>query len=140
MVSAVHGAGDIERMGGLARHVAETARRRHPEPVSPEELAGRFAEMGRVGVALALRAAEVNRSRDLDMAARLETDDDAMDELHRDLFTVMTRPDCAHGIPAAVDATLLARFYERYADHAVAVARRVTYIVTGHMPGPALKE
>jgi phosphate transport system protein len=35
-----------------------------------------------------------------------------------------------------VDVTLLARFYERYADHAVAVARRVIYAVTGRMPGP----
>ncbi len=32
--------------------------------------------------------------------------------------------------------TLLGRYYERYADHAVAVARRVVFIVTGQMPEP----
>ncbi len=58
-----------------------------------------------------------------------------MDELHRHLFTVLMRPGWAHGITTAVDATLLARFYERYADHAVAVGRRVVYINTGRMPG-----
>jgi phosphate transport system protein len=136
VVSAVHEATDIERMGGLAGHVARSVRRRYPYPVLPEELIGYFAEMGRIGVALAQRAGEVIRSRDLDAAAQLETDDNAMDELHRHMFTVMMRPDWPHGIPAAVDATLLARFYERYADHAVAVARRVIYVITARMPEP----
>ena len=49
VVSAIHGAGDIERMGDLALHVAQTARRRHPQPVLPDEVAPYFAEMGRVG-------------------------------------------------------------------------------------------
>jgi len=136
VVAAVHGAADIERMGGLARHVAQAARRRYPRPVLPAQLAGYFAEMGWIGVSLAIDAGEVIRSRDLTAAARLETADDAMDELHRHMFTVLMRRDWAHGIEAAVDATLLARFYERYADHAVAVARRVIYVVTGRMPSP----
>lgn len=137
VVSAVHGAADIARMGGLARHIAQAVRRRHPRPVLPAELAGYFTEMGRVGVGLARQAGEVIGSRDLDAAARLETDDDAMDELRRHLFTVVMHRDWPHGIPAAIDVTLLARFYERYADHAVAVGRRVVYVVTGRMPGPA---
>jgi phosphate transport system protein len=136
VVSAIHGAGDIERMGDLALHVAQAARRRHPQPVLPEEVAPYFAEMGRVGVALALKAGEVIRSRDLAMAAELEGDDDAMDDLHRHMFTVLMDRNWSHGIGPAVDITLLARFYERYADHAVAVARRIVYVVTGRMPGP----
>ncbi|OLT17533.1 phosphate transport system regulatory protein PhoU, partial [Pseudonocardia sp. CNS-139] len=76
VVSAIHGAGDIERMGDLALHVAQAARRRHPQPVLPEEVAPYFAEMGRVGVALAHKAGEVIRTRDLARAAELETDDD----------------------------------------------------------------
>jgi phosphate transport system protein len=136
VVSAIHGAGDIERMGDLALHVAQAARRRHPQPVLPEEVAPYFAEMGRVGVALALKAGEVIRSRDLAMAAELESDDDAMDDLHRHMFTVLMDRNWSHGVGPAVDITLLARFYERYADHAVAVARRIVYVVTGRMPGP----
>jgi phosphate transport system protein len=136
VVSAIHGAGDIERMGDLALHVAQAARRRHPQPVLPPEVAPYFAEMGRVGVALAIKAGEVIRTRDLERAAELEADDDAMDDLHRHMFTVLMDRDWAHGVGPAVDITLLARFYERYADHAVAVARRIVYVVTGRMPGP----
>ena len=136
VVSAIHGAGDIERMGDLALHVAQAARRRHPQPVLPEEVAPYFAEMGRVGVALATKAGEVIRTRDLSRAAELEADDDAMDDLHRHMFSVLMDRHWSHGVGPAVDITLLARFYERYADHAVAVARRIVYVVTGQMPGP----
>lgn len=136
VVSAIHGAGDIERMGDLALHVARAARRRHPQPVLPDEVAPYFAEMGRVGCALARKAGDVIRSRDVTMAAQLESDDDAMDDLHRHMFTVLMAPRWSHGVGPAVDITLLARFYERYADHAVAVARRIVYVVTGQMPGP----
>jgi phosphate transport system protein len=136
VVSAIHGAGDIERMGDLALHVAQAARRRHPQPVLPAEVAPYFAEMGRVGCALAKKAGDVIRSRDLAAAAQLESDDDAMDDLHRHMFTVLMDRHWQHGVGPAVDITLLARFYERYADHAVAVARRIVYVVTGRMPGP----
>jgi phosphate transport system protein len=136
VVAAIHGAGDIERMGDLALHVAQAARRRHPQPVLPTEIAPYFAEMGRVGVALATKAGEVIRSRDIEAAAALEAEDDAMDDLHKHMFTVLMDRNWTHGVEAAVDVTLLARFYERYADHAVAVARRIVYVVTGRMPGP----
>jgi phosphate transport system protein len=136
VVSAIHGAGDVERMGDLALHVAQAARRRHPQPVLPDEVVPYFAEMGRVGVALATKAAQVIRTRDVAAAAQLEEDDDAMDDLHRHMFTVLMDRTWSHGVGPAVDITLLARFYERYADHAVAVARRIVYVVTGQMPGP----
>lgn len=136
VLTVIHAAGDLERMGDLALHVAEAARRRYPEHVLPEQMRPYFAEMGRVAVALALKAGEVIRSRDLTQATELEADDDAMDDLHRHMFTVLMDRDWPHGVAAAVDVTLLARFYERYADHAVAVARRVIYTVTGRMPGP----
>jgi phosphate transport system protein len=136
VVAAIHGAGDVERMGDLALHVARAARRRYPQPVLPDEVAPYFAEMGRVAVELATKAAEVIRSRDVTTAAQLEQDDDAMDDLHRHMFTVLMDRSWSHGVGPAVDITLLARFYERYADHAVAVARRIVYVVTGQMPGP----
>jgi phosphate transport system protein len=136
VLSAIHAAGALERMGDLALHVAETVSRRHPEHVLPEQVRPYFAEMGRVAVTLALKAGEVIRSRNLEQASELESDDDAMDDLHRHMFTVLMARDWPHGVAAAVDVTLLARFYERYADHAVSVARRVIYMVTGRMPGP----
>lgn len=116
--------------------MAQAARRRHPQTVLPDEVVPYFAEMGRIAVALARKAAAVIRNRDVDMATALESDDDAMDDLHRHLFSVLMDPSWAHGVAPAVDITLLGRFYERYADHAVTVARRVVYVVTGRMPGP----
>jgi phosphate transport system protein len=136
VLSGLHAAMAIERMGDLAEHIATIARRRHPHPVLPADVAPYVAEMGRIGSSLARGAAEVIQTRDLTRAGQLEADDDAMDDLHRHLFTVLTAPSWDHGVAPAVDITLIGRFYERYADHAVALARRVVYIVTGRMPRP----
>ena len=138
VIAAIHSAGDLERMGDLALHVAKAARRRHPELVLPQEVAPYFAEMGRVALDLAQDARRVILNRDVELAFTMESDDDAMDDLHRHLFTVMMTKDWPHGVAPAVDVTLLGRFYERFADHAVAVARRVVFMVTGKMPDPPL--
>ena len=136
VVSGLHIVSDIERMGDLALHVAKIARRRHPEHVLPEDVRGYFVEMGNVAVALASSARKVLLTRDPEQAARLEDEDDAMDDLHRHLFSLMMDREWPHGVAAAVDVTLLGRFYERFADHAVQVARRVIFLVTGEMPEP----
>ena len=130
-VAAIRAAGDLERMGDLAQHVARVAELGRTVPA---ELRADFAEMGRLAVAMALKTAEVARTRNVLLAAELDSDDDAMDRLHRHMFTVMLDPGWAHGVPTAVDLTLLARYYERFADHAVLVARATVYAVTGHAP------
>ncbi|HNM83196.1 phosphate signaling complex protein PhoU [Gordonia sp. (in: high G+C Gram-positive bacteria)] len=134
IVSSIQIVADIDRMGALALHVAKIARRRHPQHALPEEVNGYFAEMGRLAVELGNSAQEVLLSRDPEKAARIREDDDAMDDLHRHLFTVLMDRDWKHGVAAAVDVTLLGRFYERFADHAVEVARRVIFQVTGTLP------
>ncbi|GAB2916704.1 phosphate signaling complex protein PhoU [Rhodococcus aerolatus] len=137
VVSGLHIVSDIERMGDLALHVAKIARRRHPDHVLPEDVRPYFTEMGKVAVALAASARSVLLTRDPEQAARLEDEDDAMDDLHRHLFSLMMDREWPHGVAAAVDVTLLGRFYERFADHAVQVARRVIFLVTGQMPEPS---
>jgi phosphate transport system protein len=134
VVSAIRTAGDVERMGDLALHVAEVVRMRHPEPALPPEVRPAFAEMGKVAVQLALKAAEVARTRNVVLAAELDTDDDAMDVLHREMMEVLMDERWPHGVRTAVDVTLLARYYERFADHAVVVARETVYAVTGQEP------
>lgn len=134
VVSTIRSAGDIDRMNRLALHVAEAVQRRAPSPTLPPEVRDDFAEMGRLGVALALKAADVARSRNVVRAVELDADDDAMDVLHRRMFEVLMDAGWPHGVAAAVDVTLLARYYERFADHAVAVARETVYAVTGHEP------
>ncbi|RVW06456.1 phosphate signaling complex protein PhoU [Rhodococcus spongiicola] len=134
VVSGLQIVSDIDRMGALALHVAKITRRRHPNYVLPEEVNGYFAEMGRIAVALGASAKEVLETRDPERAAKLREEDDAMDDLHRHLFRVIMNPEWKHGVAAAVDVTLLGRFYERFADHTVEVARRVIFLVTGKMP------
>lgn len=134
IVSSIQIVADVERMGALALHVAKIARRRHPQHALPEEVNGYFAEMGRVAVDLANSAHDVLLSRDPEQARQMREDDDAMDDLHRHLFSVMMDREWKHGVAAAVDVTLLGRFYERFADHAVEISRRVIFQVTGQLP------
>ena len=134
VVSSIQIVADVDRMGALALHVAKIARRRHPQHALPEEVNGYFAEMGRLAVELGSNAQDVLLTQDPEKAARIHEEDDAMDDLHRHLFSVMMDRDWKHGVTAAVDVTLLSRFYERFADHAVEVARRVIFQVTGAFP------
>ena len=133
--SSIQIAADVDRMGALAVHVAKIVRWRQPQHALPEEVNGCFSEMGRVAVELGNSAQQVLVSRNPAKAARLREEDDAMDNLHRQLFTVlMDHDEWKHGVPAAVDVALLGRFYERFADHAVEVGRRVVFQVTGTLP------
>jgi|SRR5271166_61960 len=131
IVSALRMTVDIDRMAALALHVAEITRWRHPQHALPEEVNGYFAEMGRIAVKLGNSSQEVLLSRDPRKAARIRREDDAMDDLHRHLFTVMMDREWKHGVAAAVDVTLLGRYYERFADHAVQLAHRVIFQMTG---------
>lgn len=135
VLAVIHAAESLERMGDLALHVAKAARRRHPEPALPDPVRAYFAEMGEAVVQLALRTEEVIKSKDVDAARSLEADDDKVDDIHRHLFSVIMAKDWTFGVAAAVDVTLLGRFYERYADHAVSVAKRMVFVATGKMPG-----
>ena len=133
--SSIQIAADVDRMGALAVHVAKIARRSHPQHALPEDVSGYFSEMGRVAVELGNSAQQVLLSRDPDKAARIREQDDEMDALHRQLFTVLMDHDgWKRGVTAAVNVALLGRFYERFADHAVEVGRRVVFQVTGALP------
>ena len=130
VVAALRSAADLERMGVLARHVAEAAVRRGATCGVPEQVRPAFADMGRVGVALAHKAAEVVRTRNVLLAVELDRDDEAMDALHGRLIDLLQR-SWPYGVAAAVDVALLARYYERFADHAVLIAEETVTEVTG---------
>ncbi|MFF4417547.1 phosphate signaling complex protein PhoU [Streptosporangium sp. NPDC001559] len=131
VIAALRMGTDLERMGDLAEHVAKVARLRHPESAIPAEVRATIVEMGQIAERLVTKAGSCIASRDVDAALELEDDDDAMDRLHRRLFKVLMAPDWKHGVEPAIDVTLIGRYYERYADHAVRVARDVVYLVTG---------
>ncbi|SCL40432.1 phosphate uptake regulator, PhoU [Micromonospora pallida] len=131
VITALHVAADLERMGDLADHVAKTALRRHPSPVVPAELRPIFTDMADIADRMAAKIASVLADPDADLAAELDRDDDAMDDLHRGLFAVLLDDAWPYGVETAIDATLLGRFYERFADHAVNAGEHVVYLVTG---------
>jgi phosphate transport system protein len=128
---ALKNAADVERMHALVLHVAEVARWRYPDNAVPEELNGCFAETGRIAFDLGKDVTEVVLCGNPAKAAQLGLDDDAMDDLHRHLFTVLRDQKWKHGVATAVDVTLLGRYFERFADHAVQIGRRVIYQATG---------
>jgi phosphate transport system protein len=129
--SSLQNVADVDRMGALALHVAKTARRRFPAHAIPDDVSGDFAEMGRIAVDIGHSAKDVVLSRDPYKAAKLADDDEAMDEIHRHLFTVVLDRQWPHPVATAVDVTLLSRYYERFADHAVTVGRRIIFQATG---------
>jgi phosphate transport system protein len=122
---------DIERMGDLALHIAKVARLRYPSSAIPVELQATVLEMGQVAQRICAKCSSVIATRDLQMAAELERDDDVMDDLHRRLFATLLDDGWRGGIETAIDVTLCGRYYERFCDHAVSVARRVVFLVTG---------
>lgn len=131
LVTALRMSADLERMGDMAHHVAKITRLRHPQTAVPSELLTSIEQMGKVAKTIADKAGAVINSRDVDKALELERDDDEMDILHRKLFTILLDDSWEHGIETAIDITLIGRYYERFADHAVSVARRVYFLVTG---------
>jgi phosphate transport system protein len=134
IITSLRMSGDLERMGDLARHVARVARRRYPESAVPPALRSTIVEMSQVAERLVAKAGSVVAKHDVTAALELERDDDEMDKLHRALFTALLDKDSPNGVEHAVDVTSIGRYYERFADHAVSVARRVVYLVTGQMP------
>jgi phosphate transport system protein len=134
LITTVHMTADLERMGDLALHVAKIARLRYPEFAVPEEARDVISQMGLVARSLVHKVHDVVDGRDIALAQAIEAEDDSMDALRRKLFTLVLSPKWSHGTEAAIDMTLLGRYYERYADHAVTVARRTIFIVTGKRP------
>lgn len=131
IVSSLRMSATTERMGDLARHVSKLARLRFPERAIPDELVPTFAEMGNLAERIALKAGRVISTRDLDVAAEIEVDDDELDRLHKHVFAVLMSGDWNHSVEQTVDVTLGSRYYERFGDHAVSLARRVEFLVTG---------
>jgi len=131
LVTALRMSADLERMGDLAHHIAKVSRLRHPGAAVPSELLLTIEEMGKVARLISDKVGGIINSKDIDKALEVEKDDDEMDLLHRKLFTVLLNPSWPHGIETAIDMTLIGRYYERYADHAVSVSRRIHFQVTG---------
>jgi phosphate transport system protein len=137
LVTSLRMSADLERMGDLAHHIAKQARMRYPNCAVPPELTGTITEMGRAANSIIDKISAVMEHRDAARALEIESDDDEMDKLHRKLISILLEDSWPHGVESAIDMTLLGRYYERCSDHAVSIARRVYFLVTGEY-SPAL--
>ena len=125
----------LERMGDLAAHVAKQARLRYPFVSVPPSLQPTFQRMGELADVVVASTAEVIAAKDLGRAMEITEADSEMDEIHRELFGAVLDPGWTDGVQAAIDVTLLSRYYERFADHGVTIARRIAFVVTGEPYG-----
>ena len=137
IVAALRMVGELERMGDLSVHVAKVARLRVPDIAVPAEIQPTMGRMAAVAEDMVGRVCDVIVRRDVEAAIALGRDDEEMDQLRRTSFAELLSADWSHGVEAAVDIALLGRYYERIADHAVSIANRVIFVVTGHNPAPA---
>lgn len=140
VVASMRMSGDLERMGDLARHVAQVARMRYPEHAVPDDLRETFLRMGGIAERIVARVAAVIVSQSVEDAQDIERIDDELDILHREMFTKLAEGAWQHGTTSAVDVALLSRYFERFGDHAVTVARRVVFLVTGEIGSSELPE
>ncbi|MEO6712158.1 MAG: phosphate signaling complex protein PhoU [Mycobacteriales bacterium] len=129
IVTSLRMVADIERAGDLALHVAKVARRRYPLSSVPPQMRTTILEMGQIAQLIMTKCGDVIRTQDIALAHELEADDDVMDALHRRIFGQILEQEV--GLEVAIDITLIGRYYERFADHAVSIARRVVFLVTG---------
>jgi len=134
LVAALRMVDDLERMGDLSVHVAKVARLRIPEVAVPAELSSTIRRMAEVAEDMVGSVGGIIADRDIDAARQLERDDEEMDRLRKSEFEIMLSDDWSRGVEPAVDMALLGRYYERIADHAVSIARRLVYLVTGENP------
>lgn len=133
IIAALRMSGDLDRMGALTEHIARIAWQRAPHPAVPGPLSADVEQMALVAGRITTAAARAITTRAWRVCASLERDDDEMDRLHAALYRRLTDEQWRYGTAAAIDVVLIGRYYERYADHAVSLARRVTFL-TGHGP------
>ena len=137
LVASLRMVSEFERMGDLAVHVAKIARLRVPDLAVPDEVVPTIARMAAVAEVMIAKVGHVIADSDIAAAEELEQVDEEMDKLRRSSFRELLGSDWKHGVEPAVDIALLGRYYERIADHAVSIARRVVFLVTGEQPNSA---
>jgi phosphate transport system protein len=131
VVSALRISASLERMGDMAEHIAQLARYRFPEKVVPKSLRPTFVEMGRLDVEIARKLTELLQTEDVAIAEYIRNEDDKVDELHVSVFDKVLGEKWKGEAVDTVDATLASRYHERFADHAVSIAKKVQYLATG---------
>ncbi|AZN30477.1 phosphate signaling complex protein PhoU [Flaviflexus salsibiostraticola] len=133
VVSVLRISSTLERMGDLARHVAYVARGRYPERVNSGPIYDLLVEMAEHATVVGQRVAQLLDTHDLSLAEMIEEEDNVLDALHHKSFSLILDESLDLSRQEIIDAVLLARYMERFGDHGVSIARRITFLVTGHI-------
>ena len=131
VVAALRVSASLERMGDIAEHIAQFTRMRFPERAIPKGLKSTFTKMGELDVQAARKLTELLRTEDLSLVEELRALEEQLDDLHISVFEKVLSENWQGEASATVDATLASRYLERFADHAVSVAKKVAYLATG---------
>jgi phosphate transport system protein len=131
VVSALRISASLERMGDMSEHIAQLARYRFPDKVVPKSLRPTFANMGALDVEIARKLVDLLKSEDVQIAEDIRNSDDKIDALHLSVFDKVLGETWKGEAIDTVDATLASRYHERFADHAVSIAKKVQYLATG---------
>jgi phosphate transport system protein len=136
VVSALRISASLERMGDMAEHLAQLARYRFPEKVVPKSIRPTFKEMGALDIELAKMLVVLLKTEDVAVAEKIRDEDDKVDALHLSVFETVLSDSWSQGTETTVDATLASRYLERFADHAVSIAKKMMYLATGEWNPP----
>lgn len=131
IVGALRMSASLERMGDLARHVAQLARLRYPDNVVPESLKSTFEEFSELDLAIAQKVSQLLETRDLELSIQIQQHNARINELHAGVFKAVAADTWDAAPATTVDVTLASRYFERFADHGISVSRKVNYLVTG---------
>lgn len=131
IVGGLRMSSSLERMGDLARHVAQIARMRFPEVALPDSIRPIFEEMIECDKIIIDKVIALLETRDLDHIRAIGKAKIRINELHQGVFDSLASSDWNHSAQVTVDVTLASRYLERFGDHGVSVARKVSYLVTG---------
>lgn len=119
---------DLDRNGDLAEHIARRAARGLGAEMSPRSR-GLVERMGEVAAAIWASTADAFAERSIHAANMVDALDDEMDDLHVGLTAELATGTMP--VPVAIELAMVARFYERFGDHAVNLARRMAALVAG---------
>ncbi|MEA5456473.1 phosphate signaling complex protein PhoU [Sinomonas sp. JGH33] len=135
IVGSLRMSASLERMGDLARHIAQLARLRYPESAIPVQLERTFARMAELDQQIITDLTTLLESHDLALVAKIQGANAEIDDLHAGVFRAIADASWTGSPALAVDAALASRYFERFADHGVSVSRKVSYLVTGEWDG-----
>jgi phosphate transport system protein len=129
VIATLRMSASIERMGDLARHVSQQVRIRFPESAVPDDFRQILKDMTTAAVRIAHAIQELVSEPGLDAVPTIDDLDETLDTLHLAVFTKIAGSNLS---PSQVaDVTLLSRYLERFGDHAVSIAQRIEYLLTG---------